>query len=142
MLSITVPQGTEQPLQLYRIQLTETKKSSLQPGSESGGKEQEEIPLICSRCSSAITTSKQAISVNGQHEHAFFNPTGIAFEIRCFRQAPGCQIQGRPTMEFSWFDGYSWQFAACNGCLAQLGWFFISAEKKDSFFGLMTNKLI
>ena len=128
------------PLQLYRIQLTKDKKDRLQPESDSREKEIKEIPLICSHCSAAITTSNQAISINGQHEHAFFNPSGIAFEIRCFRQAPGCQVQGEPTTEFSWFDGYSWQYAICSNCLVHLGWFFSSGE--NSFFGLIAGKII
>ncbi len=143
LLTITVPCETESPLQLFRIiQLAKQKNNRLQQESASKEKGKKEAPLICSHCSAAITTSKQAISVNGQHEHAFFNPAGIAFEIRCFRQAPGCQIQDKPTTEFSWFDGYSWQYAGCTSCLAQLGWFFMSAENKDSFFGLITSKVI
>ena len=142
LLTITVPCETENPLQLFRIQLTKQKNNRLQQESDSKEKEKKEVPLICIHCSAAITTSKQAISVKGHHEHAFFNPAGIAFEIRCFRQAPGCQVRGKPTTEFSWFDGYSWQLATCNSCLAQLGWFFMSARNKNSFFGLITSKVI
>ena len=133
MLTITAPQKTDTPLQLFRIQLIKHKNSRLQPESDSREKEKKEVPLICSHCSAAITTSKQAISIHGQHEHAFFNPAGIAFEIRCFRQAPGCLVQGDPTTRFSWFDGYSWQYAACSSCLAQLGWFFMSSKNKAMF---------
>lgn len=140
LLTIIAPQETEIPLQLYRIQLTKDKKNRLQPESDSREKEKKEVPLICSHCSAAITTSNQAISINGQHEHAFFNPSGIAFEIRCFRQAPGCLVQGDATTQFSWFDGYSWQYATCNNCLAHLGWFFSSGD--NSFFGLIANKII
>jgi len=103
LLTIIVPQETEIPLQLYRIQLIKDKKDRLQPDSDSREKEKEEVPLICSHCSAAITTSNQAVSINGQHEHAFFNPAGIAFEIRCFQQAPGCLVQGDATTLFSWF---------------------------------------
>lgn len=140
LLTITVPRETETPLQLYRIQLIQDKKNHLQPESDSREKEKKEVPLICSHCSAAITTSKQAISIHGQHEHAFFNPAGIAFEIRCFRQAPGCLVQGDPTTRFSWFDGYSWQYATCSNCLAHLGWFFSSEQ--NSFFGLIAGKII
>lgn len=142
MLTIMHPGRVEQPLQLYRIQLTSQKKNRPGPGSDTRGKEQDETPLICSHCSSAITTDREAVTVNGQHEHAFFNPAGIAFEIRCFRRAPGCRIQGKPTTEFSWFQGYSWQFAHCNNCLLQLGWFFQSTRQQKTFFGLMSSKII
>ncbi len=142
LLTIMHPGRVEQPLQLYRIQLTSQKKNRPGPESDTRGKEQDETPLICSHCSSAITTDREAVTVNGQHEHAFFNPAGIAFEIRCFRRAPGCRIQGKPTTEFSWFQGYSWQFAHCNNCLLQLGWFFQSARQQKTFFGLMSSKVI
>ena len=140
MLITTAPQKTEIPLQAYRSQLTKDKNSRLQPESDSKEKEKKENPLICRHCSTAITTNRLAISINGQHEHAFFNPAGIAFEIRCFRQAPGCLVQGDPTTEFSWFDGYSWQYATCSNCLAHLGWFFSS--EGNSFFGLIAGKII
>jgi hypothetical protein len=143
LLTITVPCKTENPLQLFRIiQLTKQKNNRLQQKSGNKEKKKKEAPLICSHCSAAITTSKQAISLNGQHQHTFFNPAGIVFEIRCFRQAPGCEVNGKPTIEFSWFDGYSWQFATCSSCLAQLGWFFMSAKDKDPFFGLISSKVI
>jgi hypothetical protein len=140
LLTITTPQKTETPLQLFRIQLTKDNKNRLQPEPDSREKEKKEVPLLCSHCSAAITTRNQTISINGQHEHAFFNPAGIAFEIRCFRQAPGCLVQGDATTQFSWFDGYSWQYATCNNCLAHLGWFFSSRD--NSFFGLIAGKLI
>jgi hypothetical protein len=136
------PGRVEQPLQLYRIQLTRQKKNSSRTGPHNREEKQDETPLICSHCSAAITTAGQAVAVNGQYEHAFFNPAGIAFEIRCFRLAPGCRLQGKPTTEFSWFQGYSWQFAHCDTCLMQLGWFFMSVEKEKTFFGLMTGRVI
>ena len=140
MLTITAPQKVERPLLLYRIELIERKKNRLQPESENREKEKKETPLICSLCSGTITSSSQAISKNGQHEHAFFNPAGIAFEIRCFREAPGCLVQGDPTTEFCWFDGYSWQYGICSNCLAHLGWFFSSEQ--DGFFGLIVGKIM
>ena len=51
--------------------------------------------------------------VNGRHAHAFFNPAGIAYELRCFRTAPGISAEGAPTGEFSWFPGCRWQIALC-----------------------------
>jgi len=33
-------------------------------------------------------------------------------------------LQGRPTTEFSWFEGYSWQVAVCSECGEHLGWRF------------------
>ncbi len=142
LLTTTAPPTTEHPLQLYKIELTPDKTGQRQQKPGGGTKEKKEIPLICSQCSTPITSRKQAVQVQGRHEHAFFNPAGIAFEIRCYRQAPGCLVQGNLTEKFSWFNGYSWQFATCSNCLSQLGWFFISDIHKNSFFGLMTDKVI
>jgi hypothetical protein len=85
------------------------------------------------------------VSRQGRHEHAFFNPAGIAFQVRCFREAPGCLVQGQATAEFSWFAGYQWQYALCGICLSHLGWLFSSgkssAENADVFFGLIARKI-
>ncbi len=97
--------------------------------------------MLCTTCSSPITTEKEAISVNGLHGHVFFNPSGIAFDVRCFQKAPGCRIHGKSTTDFTWFAGYSWQYALCSTCLTHLGWRFHS-DTGDSFFGLIANRLI
>ncbi len=142
LLTITAPRGTESRRQLFKIQLTPQKKREQRTEPAEKEKGEKEEPIICAYCSAAITSSSQAIAVNDRHEHAFFNPAGIAFEIRCFRQAPGCLVEGEPTTEFSWFDGCSWQLAACSNCLGQLGWFFQTLGKKKSFFGLISNKIL
>ncbi|GAB4335496.1 MAG: hypothetical protein Kow0089_05240 [Desulfobulbaceae bacterium] len=87
-----------------------------------------------------ITTAGQAVSRNERHEHTFFNPAGIIYEIRCFAAAPGCRVHGRPTGEFTWFPGYTWQYALCATCGDHLGWYFSSGE--SGFFGLISPKLI
>jgi len=86
-----------------------------------------------------VSHRRQAVAINGRHEHAFFNPAGIAFEIRCFRQAPGTETQGDPTSDFSWFAGYRWQIALCTTCHTHLGWLFTGS---GSFYGLIASRLI
>jgi hypothetical protein len=95
--------------------------------------------ILCSTCSAEITRRQHHIAVNGRHEHAFFNPAGIAFGIRCFRVAPGATPQGDPTAEFTWFSGYRWQIALCTACHAHLGWLFING---GSFYGLIPARLV
>jgi hypothetical protein len=94
--------------------------------------------LRCAVCKAAITSPQQAIAVNGSHEHAFFNPAGIAFEIRCFRAAPGAAVQGAASDEFTWFPDYRWQVALCLVCQAHLGWRFTG---NTTFFGLIASQL-
>ena len=140
MQPITSPGKPENPARCYKIQLIDDRRARRRPDSKTDRNEQSGKPLVCSNCRAPITDTGQAVEKNGSHEHAFFNPAGIAFEIRCFRRAPGCLVQGEPTTEFSWFAGYSWQYGICAQCDAHLGWFFISDT--DSFFGLMTNRVI
>lgn len=94
--------------------------------------------MRCTVCGAVITSQQQAIVVNNSHEHAFFNPAGIAFEIRCFRTAPGAAFQGAASDEFTWFPGFSWQVALCAACHAHLGWRFTGFT---SFFGLIASQL-
>jgi hypothetical protein len=37
-------------------------------------------------------------------------------------------LQGRPTTEWSWFEGYSWQICVCATCGEHLGWRFAWAD--------------
>jgi hypothetical protein len=99
-----------------------------------------EKALLCAQCRAVVTSHQHAVTVNGNHLHAFFNPAGIIYEIRCFKQAKGCTVHGHPTDEFSWFTGYTWRYALCAGCLAHLGWMFESGG--NAFFGLIQSKLI
>lgn len=101
--------------------------------------DEDEKSLFCKVCSNIVTTEKMRINRQGKHEHAFFNPHGIVFEIGCFSQAKGCSIHGNPNYDFSWFKDYSWRFAECRNCGSHLGWFYEKIE--SSFFGLILTML-
>ena len=112
--------------------------------------EDEQGALLCRTCRARITSEDLAMTMNGQHQHAFFNPAGIAFEIRCFWAAPGALAQGVPSSEFSWFaamdfglgeDGF-WQMALCATCHTHLGWRFVDQPGSNAFFGLITSRLL
>jgi hypothetical protein len=96
--------------------------------------------LACKLCHSVITRRGDAIDKDGKHQHTFFNPSGILFDVGCFARAPGCSISGTPTSEFSWFKGFLWQYSSCSVCNAHLGWFFSGGG--PSFYGLIVNRLI
>lgn len=98
-----------------------------------------ERTITCKVCGYTITAEKHAIAIDGSHSHTYFNPAGIVFELGAFRQAPGCQVFGEPTKEFTWFAGYLWQFAVCRQCKEHLGWYYIGAT--SDFFGLILTKL-
>ncbi len=107
------------------------------PGERLGG--DDERVVVCRACRSPVTTRAQAIVVDGSHQHTFFNPAGVAYEIGCFSGASGCASAGRPTSEFTWFAGYRWSFALCLGCGVLLGWRFTGAA--GGFWGLIVSRL-
>jgi hypothetical protein len=103
------------------------------------GKEGDESGLICRVCGSIITSEARKVLFGGRQTHTFFNPQGLVFELGCFASAPGCDCRGPRTDEFSWFKGYSWEFALCGACGEHLGWHYIAGG--HDFFGLILNKL-
>lgn len=93
----------------------------------------------CAVCQQAITSESAAVAIDSEHSHLKINPDGRKFFIQCFSSAAGCRKVGELTGYFSWFAGYSWQFAHCGQCGAQLGWFFSGS---DPFFGLIKEQLV
>lgn len=102
--------------------------------------EQTEEGLFCRYCGHHITSVTHRIEMDGQHHHAFFNPAGIIYEIRCFNSAKGCVPYGPSSGEFTWFAGYRWRLSLCAVCSAHMGWTFSSAD--HGFFGLIAKNLV
>ena len=102
--------------------------------------EKEERAILCRACDNKICPLSSGIEVNGRHRHTFYNPEGIIYHIGCFASAPGCIMQGRPTLQFTWFPGFSWIFALCSNCYIHLGWHYRSGGG-ENFYGLILNKL-
>jgi hypothetical protein len=95
--------------------------------------------ICCLACGAIVTGKDLKIQVSGSHTHTFFNPAGIVFELGCFHQAPGCQVVGGPSGEFTWFPGHLWRVALCRRCRTHLGWLFVMEE--NTFYGLILTKL-
>lgn len=93
--------------------------------------------IICLQCRHHLADADDALFVDGQHEYELANPHGIVHKFRCFRDALGCAIEGRPTAADTWFPGYTWRLASCGNCRTHLGWFF---EASKSFYGLLVIK--
>jgi hypothetical protein len=95
--------------------------------------------LRCRLCREPVTAENDRAVVEGEHVHRRTNPSGIEFEFGCFVAAPGAQVAGEPTTEFSWFTGYAWAYSMCRGCGTHLGWHF---EGRDpAFHGLILDRL-
>ena len=95
----------------------------------------------CAYCKTVITYQGNAEHIQGQHVHSFINPGGYEFTIGCFRRA-WCKVMGLPMLEWSWFNGYTWQYALCPQCQEHLGWFYRSSPDDSAFYGLILDRLI
>lgn len=97
--------------------------------------------VLCRACGHTITHPRHAIEVGGSHEHTFRNPAGYSFHVLCYAQAPGCLRVGSPTDEATWFPGYCWCYALCQGCRGHLGWWYLGPSD-HRFAGLIATRLI
>lgn len=126
------------PLWLFQQQDAHKLEQTIQETLEQDQDKDKRI-IICRFCQHPITEHAAKQPINGKHRHIFTNPHGFIFEIGCFAYAPGCYQEGIPTLEYTWFNGYSWNFSACKNCKTHLGWFYQSGEQ--SFHGLILNRL-
>jgi hypothetical protein len=115
--------------------------SRTKPGRKKQPLNQEEKEfLYCAYCLKLITSADQRIRMGGTHEHTFSNPAGITFRIGCFQDAQGSVAHGIPTDEFTWFKGFQWCMAYCEGCLKHIGWQYLR-NGQGAFWGLILNML-
>jgi hypothetical protein len=96
-------------------------------------------PVRCRFCATTVTRADAACERLGRHAHRLTNPAGLTFDLRCYRNAPGCRDAGTPVAEHSWFPPARWSLAHCAGCGAHLGWFFHEAGGR--FAGLVADRL-
>jgi len=95
--------------------------------------------LRCRLCRQPVTGEDDRTVVEGEHVHRRTNPAGIEFEFGCFLVAPGAQVVGEPTFEFTWFPGRAWAYSVCLGCGAHLGWHFEGGD--PPFHALILDRL-
>lgn len=95
--------------------------------------------MYCAACRQPICNESDQVSQLGAFRHTFINPYGNEFEIGCFQRAR-CAVSGMPSKELTWFPGYAWRIATCEGCSTHLGWEYSDPEG-DVFFGLILGNL-
>jgi len=100
-----------------------------------------DIDYYCARCGALVTRGQWEMSLNGGHEHVFFNPAGLVFRVLCFREVPGAGTRGEASGLFTWFRGYLWRLASCLTCDAHLGWRYEGSAEPRVFFGLIRDCL-
>jgi len=125
---------------LFRIPSRDPSETGIDTAVIDEQEPEEERYIRCRDCGNPVTLPSERLSIDGSHAHTFANPSGIIYEIGCFRSVVGCGYVGPATDEFSWFKGYSWKVAYCGKCLNHLGWLFISPVN-DPFHGLILDRL-
>lgn len=123
------PDGEREPL---RQPTSETHTDSIPS--------EQERWIVCKQCQQRLSRPSERIQINGAHSHTFANPSGVVFEIGCFRMVSGLHFIGPPSYEFPWFAGHSWQIVICATCQTHLGWCF-KGPGSSQFFGLILERL-
>lgn len=100
----------------------------------------EKNKILCATCGYEVTARQYEIDIQGQHTHIVTNPSGFIFKIGCFSLANGCTHHGIPTLEHTWFHGFTWNFVLCGQCTIHLGWFY-QKNGDSSFYGLILDRL-
>lgn len=129
---------------IHAFKIDEKKLADLQrkigEKTEADDEDRQGRTIRCVNCGHKVTRNSYRIEMNGRHRHVFNNPAGYLFEIGCFGAAEGCSNQGTPTLEFTWFSGYSWRYALCAKCGFHLGWLYQSSGG-GAFYGLILSHL-
>ena len=97
--------------------------------------------LVCAVCRATVARVAWIGPVlDGPARRVFFSPAGVVMEVVTLRRAVGVRPVGPPTTEFTWFPGFAWRTAHCEGCAVQLGWRFDGASG-GGFWALLTRAI-
>ncbi len=95
----------------------------------SSGEDEGRVELRCAVCDHLLAKQARRVYPEGSHRHGKVNPYGKVFELACFHPVTGCLGLGKPSAEFSWFEGCYWQMTVCGACQLHLGWDFSGADQ-------------
>ncbi|TMS38857.1 hypothetical protein L596_005489 [Steinernema carpocapsae] len=102
--------------------------------------------ICCANCMNRLSDEKEwncFMSTEGASA-IFVNPGGILHDvIFAFGAAhDGIHFVGRPSFEYSWFDGYGWSCARCAHCFEYVGWKFTSERYRPECFFAFTRRAV
>lgn len=97
--------------------------------------------LCCRACGLALVRPDWLVPIRGDHEHTVLNPVGLVFRIWCFSQAVGLRVSDPASTAFTWFPGYAWRVAHCQGCGGHLGWCYDGSATPPRFHALIGDRL-
>ncbi len=95
--------------------------------------------IFCIACEHVIGHVNDRVDIMGAHEHSMTNPYGVTHTFGCYSEAPGVDLFGEPTAADTWFPGFSWRLACCEGCGQHMGWMF--ERNNESFCGLIVSQI-
>lgn len=94
---------------------------------------------LCAWCLYRVASEKDRFAYQSQSEFSFKNPEGVRFDILTFLRTIGCQEQGAPTLEHTWFPGHAWSYCVCDQCGMHLGWYYAGPS---TFVGLIRDRIV
>lgn len=99
--------------------------------------------LCCASCVTTIARRENIFAMSSEGLHSnYCNPGGYVHDIVTLSKVSNVVLSGNPSLEFSWFPGYTWTIAVCLQCGSHLGWRFDSTKKSlrpRMFWGLCRN---
>ncbi|XP_058809346.1 protein cereblon [Phymastichus coffea] len=103
--------------------------------------------LVCIRCDRQIGKQSNIFPMSKEGpQNTFCNSAGFLHDTVTLRQAENLELNSNlASTHYSWFPGYAWTIASCEGCKIHMGWLFTRAQDKhlrpSSFWGLTRSNL-
>uniref|UniRef100_A0A1Q3G4B2 Putative atp-dependent protease pil n=1 Tax=Culex tarsalis TaxID=7177 RepID=A0A1Q3G4B2_CULTA len=98
--------------------------------------------FCCKKCDRRIANYVDMFAMSQQGiAGSYCNPSGFVHETLTVNRtiAKSTRTTTKASTDFSWFPGYAWQIAVCNGCNGHVGWKFAATRrgyKPRKFYGL------
>jgi hypothetical protein len=89
------------------------------------------IQVICSRRAAIPAHSSPRCSMSFEGPvGTYVNPGGHVHQLLTLKRAHGVRLRGHASSVATWFPGYEWRIAFCEGCGHHLGWRFAALSKE------------
>ncbi|CAL8088918.1 unnamed protein product [Orchesella dallaii] len=101
--------------------------------------------ISCRNCQTNIADHSQIFSMSIEGPQAtYVNPHGFVHETLTVYKTKELMTRGLPSVESSWFPGYSWTIVECKRCKSHIGWKFqaVGLLKPSRFWGLARRSVI
>jgi hypothetical protein len=98
----------------------------------------------CRACLTPLCTREDDLPVGGALLHEEVNPGGFRHLFLTVARCAHVRSVGEPTLEHTWFPGYTWEVILCEGCGAALGWCYCAVDRRSParFYGLIVDAIL